>query len=125
MRVTDLTPMWPVHDMDAACAFMSECLGFETLVRSEGHAYCRSGSGAIRIINAAPDADLDDPACQMHFYIDCEDVDERYQRHKDALEALPKGFVKPPFDTHWGQREFHVIHAQAQFSVGQPLRDQT
>ena len=125
MAITNLTPMWPVHDIDAACAFMTECLGFETILRLETYAYCRSGGGAIRVIHAAPGADLDDPARQMHFYIDCDDVDALYSDHAAALNALDEGSFKAPFDTHWGQREFHVIHAQAQFSVGQPIEART
>ena len=122
MRVKNLTPMLPVHDIDATCRFMSECLGFKTIVQQSGHAYCARDDGAIRIINAPPEADLDKPERQMHFYVDTDDVDAFYAEHRSALDALPEGFFRPPFDTTWGQREFHVLHGLAQFSIGQPIR---
>ncbi len=121
MTVLNLTPMLPVHDIEATCRFLQDCLGFGTVFQKPGHAYCARDNGAIRIINAPSDADLDNPERQMHFYIDTDDVDGYYDDHKAALDALPDGSFKPPFDTAWGQREFHILHGPAQFSVGQPI----
>jgi len=122
MGISNVTPMWPVHDIDAARDFLTACLGFNETFRVDGHSHCQAGEGAIRIINAAPGADLDEEARQMHFYVDCDDVDGLYAVHKTELEALPRTHFKPPFDTNWNTREMHIIYLQAQFSVGQPLR---
>ncbi|MDH3264677.1 MAG: VOC family protein, partial [Paracoccaceae bacterium] len=87
MAVSNVTPMLAVSDIDAACRFMSECLGFETRVRMEGYAYCASGAGAVRFIQAPPKADMDDPARQVTVYIDVDDVDALCAAHRAALEA--------------------------------------
>lgn len=121
MTVLSVSPMLAVRDIDAACHFMETCLGFETAVRIEGYAFCHSDGVSVRFINAAEDADMDDSARQVAIYIDVDDVDTLYWRHKRALDALPEGQFRPPFDQDYGQREFHVIHGPFLFLVGQSL----
>jgi len=123
MSVRDVTPMLAVADIDAACDFMRDCLGFELRARMEGYAYLARGTGAIRFLNADPDADMDDPARQVAVYIDVDDVDAHYAAHKSALDALPEGMVRAPFSQDYGQREFHVIHGPILFFIGQPMEN--
>lgn len=119
--IRNATAMLPVVDIDAACAFMRDCLGFETTFRVQGHAYCESGQGAVRFINAPPDADMDDPARQVVIYLDCDDVDALWAAHAKAISALPNSHRRAPFDREYGQREFHLIHGPFLFMAGQPI----
>ena len=121
MSVQDATSMIAVSDIDAACAFMRDCLGFETTHRSPGHAYCKRGGGAVRFLQAPKDADMDDPARQTTVYIDVEDTDAEFETYRGALEKLPKGKMRPPFDQPYGQREFHAIHEAILIMVGQRI----
>ncbi len=121
--IRDATAMLPVVDIDAACAFMRDCLGFETAFRSESHAYCESGNGAVRFINAPPDADMDDPARQIVIYLDCDDIGAIWHSHQAAIAKLPDSHRRAPFDRLYGQREFHLIHGPFLFMAGQPIKD--
>lgn len=119
--IQDVTPLVPVGDIEAASRFLQDCFGFEERFRVEGHAYLASGSGAVRLINAPPDADLNDPAWQIAIYMDVADVDALYAAHQSALEALPEGHLRAPFDRDYGQREFHAIHGPLLVFAGQPI----
>ncbi len=123
MTVLNVTPMIAVADIDAACVFLKDCLGFETGFRGEGYAWCHRDRGAIRVINAPPDADMDDPARQHIVYIDVDDVDQFYEQHRAALHALPAGHFRAPFDQPYAQRELHAIHGPFLFMVGQDIRE--
>ena len=124
-RVLGVTPMLAVADIDAACRFLSDCLGFDTSHRMEGYAFCHRDGGAIRLIRAEPGADMDDPARQHIVYIDTDDVDAFHANHRAALEALPDGHFRPPFDQPHAQRELHAIHGPFLFMVGQDIRGRT
>lgn len=119
--IRDATAMLAVADIDAACAFMTDCLGFETRLRISGHAYCCSGEGAVRFIQAPADADMGDPARQVVVYLDCEDVDALWQKHKTAIAKLPESHRRAPYDRDYGQREFHLIHGPFLFMAGHPI----
>ncbi|WP_224815933.1 VOC family protein [Hasllibacter sp. MH4015] len=121
--IRDATALLPVRDINAACAFMRDCLGFETTYRSDGYAYCESGQGAVRFINAPPDADMHDPARQIVIYLDCDDVDTLWATHQAEIVKLPDGHYRAPFDRPYNQREFHVIHGPFLFMAGQAIED--
>ncbi len=111
----------PVADIDAACAFVKDCLGFETLVRREGHAYCERGDAGVHFINAPPDADMDDPSRQLVIYMDCDDVDALWAEREQAIQQLPASHRDAPGPRANGQREFHLIHGPFLFIAGQPI----
>ena len=125
MRLLGITPMLAVADISAAESFLAECLGFETTFRQDNYAFCRRAGGAIRLILAEPDADMDDPARQHIVYLDTDDVDGYFEAHREALEKLPEGHFRPPFDQPYMQREMHIIHGPFLFMVGQDIRDRT
>jgi len=110
MTVRNVTPMLAVADIDQACAFLRDCLGFDVSFRMEGYAFCHRENGAVRLINAEPGADMDDPARQHIVYIDVDDADAFYDAHRSALDALPEGHFRAPFDQPYNQRELHAIH---------------
>ncbi|MEM9972427.1 MAG: VOC family protein [Pseudomonadota bacterium] len=120
MKVETVTPIIPVKDIDAACRFLRECLGFDAQVQLDGYAYCVRDGGAIRLVKAAPDADLSDPSREVSVYICADDVDAYFETHRTAIEALPEAHRRAPFDQEYGQREFHLTHGCCLFFVGQP-----
>ncbi len=109
-KLTDITPLFPVQDMEDAKAFFCGVLGFECRAEMDGYAYLARDAVAIRLLNADPAADMTDEARQLSFYIDVEDVDGLYASLSDNLAGLPEGHVRAPFDQDYGQREFHVIY---------------
>lgn len=120
-EVYTVTPMLAVADIDAARNFLRDSLGFDVSYREDGYAYCHRGRGAVRLINAAPDADMEDAARQHSVHIDVDDVDAFYDAHREALEALPDGHFRVPINQTYGQCELHAIHGPFLFMVGQDM----
>lgn len=117
-----VTPFLLVADMDRALRFYVDVLGFEARVRSADYAFVIRDAAALRLIPPGPGVDLSDPARQIHCYIDVRDVDALHAECAPRLAGLPKGRVRPPFDTAYGQREFHVIDEDVTLlSFGQPI----
>lgn len=104
----DLTPMLPVADKAKSIAFFEETLGFETRVDIDNYAYLRRDDVALRLIEADDGFDPKAENRQVHCYIDVDDVDALYAELKPALDRLPAGRVRAPFDTDYGMRELHV-----------------
>lgn len=119
--IRSASALLPVADIPAACAFIRDCLGFKIHMHGDTHAYCESGGGAVRFIQAPPDADMDDPDRQIVIYFDCDDADVLWERHTDAIMALPETLRSAPCDRAYGIREFHLIHGPFQFMVGHSL----
>jgi len=108
-----ITPFVPVTDMAASVAFFETVLGFRAGIHVPEYAYLVRDSVALRLIPAGPDKDMHHPNSQFHCYIDVQGLDELYEYMQPQLSALPAGRVRPPFDTDYGQREFHVIDPDA------------
>lgn len=123
--IRNASAMLPVLDIPAACAFIEACLGFKVHMHGPTHAYCESGGGAVRFIQAPPDADMDDPDRQIVIFLDCDDVDAMWAAHADAIMALPDTHRAPPTDRDYGIREFHIIHGPFLFMVGQSISQDT
>ncbi len=119
--IRNASAMLPVLDIPAACAFIRECLGFKVCMHGEGHAYCESGGGAVRFIQAPPGADMDDPDRQIVIYLDCDDPDALWDAHASAIMSLPDSNRAPPTDRDYGVREFHLIHGPFLFMIGHPI----
>ncbi len=123
MKALRSTPSLPVADIPAAETFLRDCLGFNVAHRGEGHVLCCREAAFVRLIRAAPDADMDDPARQLVIYIDVDDVDAFFDAYRQGLDALPKGHFRAPFDQPYGQREMHIIHGPFLFILGQPREE--
>ena len=104
-----ITPFVPVSDIDRSIRFFEDVLGFRATNRMADYAYVRRDSVALRLVSATPNKNLHDPNSQVHCYIDVVGIDHLYALLKPQLDQLPTGRVKPPFNTSYGQREFHVI----------------
>ncbi len=116
--------MVPVRDFEAGLRFFEDVLGFVLRFRAgDRHAYLDRDGVAVRVIRAPTDP-VDDAkrAGQFHCYVDVDGLDAIYDSMKAGLDTLPEGFVRPPFDTDWGTREFHVAHEDGLLlSFGEPL----
>ncbi|MEM8627260.1 MAG: VOC family protein [Pseudomonadota bacterium] len=108
--ITQITPFLPVRSLDRALQFYVDTLGFSCTFRmDDSYAFVRREGGALRLLSADPDTDLTDEARQLMVYVDVHDVDALYAQLTPRLSTLPSGRVRAPFDTTYGQREFHVI----------------
>lgn len=121
-RMLDLTPMLPVADKARSIEFFEGTLGFETRVDMDNYAYLKRDDVALRLIEIGDGCDTKSENRQVHCYIDVDDVDALYAELKPALDCLPAGRVRAPFDTDYGMRELHVKDEDALLiSFGQEL----
>lgn len=122
-RLKQITPMVPVADIDRTIDFFSGTLGFMATYRAAGYAFLRRDSVASRLVQACEPDDMHAPKRQQSCYVDVEDIDGLYAEMKPRLDQLPEGRVRPPFDTFYGQREFHVADPDALLIMfGEPVR---
>ena len=112
-RLCSISPIVPVTDLARSIAFFTDVLGFTLGFRADNHAYLSRDAIAIRLVGAAPGTDLSDPRRQQACYIDVEGIDALYASMRTALDKLPPGRVRAPFDQDYGMREFHVIDEDA------------
>lgn len=110
-RMIQVTPFAMVGDLRKSIAFFETTLGFACTFHADNYAFVRRDDVAIRLLEV--DGDLSDPKRQQSCYIDVSGIDDLYAELRPALEFLPKGRVRAPFDTHYGQREFHVSDEDA------------
>ena len=104
-RCTSITPIIPVNDLGRALNFYTKRLGFTVQASDEGYAYIVRDEIALRLLTASDDHPKGEQAC----YICVENIDGLFDQMKVALEGLPEGRLKAPFNQPYGQREFHVI----------------
>ena len=108
MTLKQITPFVPCTSLEAQIRFYRDVLGFTVGFQAENYAFLRQDAVALRLVEVFPDVDLRSPERQGSFYIDVDGVDDLYAALRPALEALPEGRVRAPFDQDYGQREFHV-----------------
>lgn len=108
MTLTQITPFVPCTRLEPQIAFYCGGLGFTLGYRAEGYAYLHRDAVALRLVEVWPEVDLRNPERQGSFYIDVRGLDAVYESLRPALDRLPEGRVRPPFDQPYGQREFHV-----------------
>ena len=71
----------------------------------EGYAYIVRDDIAIRLLVCTDGP----PEGEQSFYICVENLDALYEQMRPALNPLPNGRVRAPFNQPYGQREFHVL----------------
>lgn len=108
-----MTPFVLVTDMDKSLEFYCDTLGFTCGFRADGYAFIKRDKVAIRLVRCDEGVDLSDERRQQSCYIDVENLDDLYASLKSALDKLPEGRVRAPFNQTYGQREFHVIDEDA------------
>lgn len=108
MQLQAITPFVPCTNLQMQVDFYEKILGFKLGFREDNYAFLRRDAAAVRLIQVDPGVDLSTPDRQGSFYIDVEDVDALYANMKPALDKLPAGRVRAPFDQPYRQREFHV-----------------
>lgn len=108
MQLQAITPFVPCTNLQMQVDFFEKILGFKLGFREDNYAFLRRDAAAVRLIQVDPGVDLSTPDRQGSFYIDVEDIDALYANMKPALDKLPAGRVRAPFDQPYRQREFHV-----------------
>lgn len=123
MTMKRLTPFLPVRDVSTSVQFYEDVLGFHCAASHDGYAYLKRDDIALRVVRASADKNMGSSDSQVHCYIDVNDADALFAELEGQLSELPEGRVRPPFDTSYGQREFHVIDADVTLiSFGSPQR---
>ena len=102
-----ITPFVPCRNLARQIAFYRDVLGFEVGFTADNYAFLRREAVAVRLIEV--DAGDDLTGREMSFYIDVTGIDALFGDMRDALNALPEGRVRAPFNQDYGQREFHVL----------------
>ena len=121
-KLVQITPFVLCSNKQATIEFFEQVLGFKCTFSADNYAFLRRDNAAIRLLEVLADRELHDKRSQQHVYIDVDDVDGLYAELKSALDKLPPGRVRAPFDTEYGQREFHVIDLDALLiSFGQKI----
>ncbi len=107
-RCTQITPFVPCTDLAVQIGFYRDVLGFELGFQADEYAFLRRDAVAVRLVQVWDSVDLSHPERENSFYVDVDGIDTLYAALKPALDRLPEGRVRAPFDQPYGQREFHV-----------------
>ena len=100
----------PVRELAASLAFYRDVLGFEVKVDAPETGYglvAREGA-AVALVATGDAAALKATETNISAYIWVEDLAGLWEELRPALDALPEGQVRPPFQQDYGMREFHV-----------------
>lgn len=124
-EMRQITPFVPCTRIDDGIRFFETVLGFTCTFSAENYAFLRRDAAAVRLVEVGPEVDLSDERRETSFYIDVVGIDDLYVELKPALDELPDGHVRPPFDQDYGQREFHVIYEATLIFFGEPSRKPT
>lgn len=108
MTLTQITPFVPCSNLTQQLAFYRDILGFTVGFQTEDYAFLRRDNVAIRLVQVSDHIDLHHPEREGSFYIDVDGIDDLYAALKPALDTLPDGRVRAPFNQPYNQREFHV-----------------
>jgi catechol 2,3-dioxygenase-like lactoylglutathione lyase family enzyme len=108
-NILQVTPMLHIPRLDEARHFFETILGFQVMFAMDGYFYCEREGAGIRVLEEDQSLKpLQGKRTRITVYVDVQDVDGLYAELQTRLEALPQGYVKPPKDYHWKQRELHV-----------------
>ena len=122
-KLVQITPFVLCSNKQASIDFFEGVLGLACTYSAGNYAFLRRDNAAIRLLEVLPERELHDRRSQNHVYIDVDDVDGLYAELKPELDKLPQGRVRPPFNTEYGQREFHVRDLDALLiSFGQKIQ---
>ena len=105
--LNQIIPFVPCSNLARQIAFYRDVLGFEVGFTADNYAFLRREAVAVRLIEVDPGDDL--TGRETSFYIDVQQIDALFADMQEALDALPQGRVRAPFDQDYGQREFHVL----------------
>ncbi|KEJ89393.1 bleomycin resistance protein [Sulfitobacter donghicola] len=108
MELTQITPFIPCTILEKQIEFYRDVLGFEVGFQADNYAFMRRGQVAVRLVEVSPHVDLSHPEREVSFYIDVRGIDALYASMKPALDKLPDGRVRAPFNQEYGQREMHI-----------------
>ncbi len=112
MSLRGTAPIVPVSDVEAACRFYTETLGFELAIDNSAHGFVcfRRGDALVSVIKAQGEEPLRATRNNISAQIWVEDVDALWTEWKDRLLALPEDrcHQNGPITQPYGTRELHV-----------------
>lgn len=121
-KLVQITPFVLCSNKQASIDFFETVLGFKCTFSADNYAFLRRDNAAIRLLEVLAECELRDRRSKNHVYIDVDDVDGLYGELKGELDKLAPGRVRAPFNTEYGQREFHVADPDALLiSFGQKI----
>lgn len=108
--IKDAVAIVPVRDVEATVRFYGDVLGFEQRFVSTDRTFAMVGHGAavIHLLRTDDAQALRATATNIAIYLPVQGIDALYEKLEPALDALPAGRVRPPFNQAYGMREFHV-----------------
>ena len=100
----------PVSDIRRSVDFYVEVLGFDLGFMANDGSFARVSrdKAVIQFIHTGNPDLLSTTANNISIYLTVDGVDEFYATLQAALDQLPEGSVRAPFDQSYGMREFHV-----------------
>jgi catechol 2,3-dioxygenase-like lactoylglutathione lyase family enzyme len=114
-NIIQITPFMHVEDIEAARAFMTDVMGFATVIRRANYAYMEREGAAIRLLQV-PEQYVKGNR-RYAYYVDVLDVDKLHAELKPRLDTLPKGHVIGPKDRPYAVRELMVLMPDNNFMV--------
>ncbi|MBO6784530.1 MAG: VOC family protein [Alphaproteobacteria bacterium] len=108
--IEDAVAIVPVRDVPVTVDFYADVLGFERRFTADDRSFAIvvHGEAAIHFVATDdPDA-LKATANNISVYLWVRGIDALYESLRPALDPLPDGRVRAPFDQPYGMREFHV-----------------
>lgn len=100
----------PVSDIRRSADFYVNVLGFELRFLAGDGSFARVSrdQAVIQFIHTDNPEVLNATANNISIYLTVDGVDRLFDTLSPALEELPEGRVRAPFDQTYGMREFHV-----------------
>ncbi len=108
--IEDAVAIVPVRNIPATVDFYADVLGFERRFMADDNSFAIvvHGEAAIHFVATDSDEALHATANNISIYLWVREIDALYESLHPALEKLPDGRVRAPFDQPYGMREFHV-----------------
>ena len=119
MRLTAVTPMLTVSDIDRTIQFYKDVLGFKCVNRVEGWAALRNGEVEVMVRLPLECETITQPAFTGSLYFKLDNVDELWEKTKDKTAV-----VYPIENFFYGMREFAIRDNNGyMLQFGQPIND--
>jgi catechol 2,3-dioxygenase-like lactoylglutathione lyase family enzyme len=103
-----ITPFMHVRDAPAAVRFLTEVLGFSSVIDDGGYAYLEREGAGLRILGHPDGHELGEAHGGFAYYIDVRDLAQVQEQIGAKLAELPPGHVVGPKDQPYGQRELMI-----------------
>ena len=107
-EITASTFVMAVNDLDAACRYYRDVLGFEVRLAVDGWSFLARGACTLRLGHCPDARPMTDPSCIDHSWFAYLHVDDAAALY-DEVRARAAEIWHPLDDKPWGMREFAVV----------------